>query len=307
MPRQRTHDAVISAQAAAQHGVVTRRQLLTSGVPATLIDDRVRTRQLVLLHRGVYALGHAQLTAEGWWMAAVASYRPPAALSHGSAATLWGLSEGGLRRPIHVTVGGRAAARRRPGVQPHRRAVLLEDEVTVVRGIPVTTVARTILDVAASVRGRALEQIIRRADRLQLFDRRDQVRVLDRHPRDRGAAELGRLLVALEGRGTADVRSRLEVAFAQLCDDHGLPRPRINAIILGERVDFSWPATTLVIETDGFEFHAMPTTFAADRRRDQKLTLAGYTVVRLTYDQVVGDPVKTAATVSALLTQCRVR
>lgn len=306
MPRQRTHDAVISALAAAQHGVVTRAQLLAHDVPATLVDDRVRTRQLVLLHRGVYALGHAQLTAEGWWMAAVGSYRPPAALSHGSAAALWGLSDDGLRRPIHVTVGGRAARRRR-GVQPHRRAVLVEDEVTVVRGIPVTTVARTILDVAATVRGRALEQVVRRAARRRLFDRRDQVQVLARHPRARGAAELGRLLVALEGRGTADVRSGLEVAFAQLCDDHGLPRPQINAIILGERVDFSWPGTTLVVETDGFEFHAMPTTFAADRRRDQKLTLAGYTVVRLTYDQVVGDPAGAAATVSALLSQCRVR
>lgn len=307
MPRQRTHDAVISALATAQHGVVSRAQLVARDVPPTLIDDRVRTRQLVLLHRGVYALGHAQLTAEGWWLAAVASYRPPAVLSHGSAAALWGLTDEGWRRPIHVTVAGRAAARRRRGVQPHRRAVLLEDELTMVREIPVTTVARTILDVAATVRGRALEQVIRRAARLRLFDRREQVRVLDRHPRDRGAAELGRLLVALEGRGTADVRSRLEVAFAQLCDDHGLPRPRINAMVLGERVDFSWPGTTLVIETDGFEFHSMPTTFAADRRRDQKLTLAGFTVIRLTYDQVVGDAAATAATVSTLLSQCRAR
>jgi very-short-patch-repair endonuclease len=78
-------------------------------------------------------------------------------------------------------------------------------------------------------------------------------------------------------------------------------------MVLGERVDFTWPGTTLVVETDGFAFHAMPTTFAADRRRDQKLTLAGYTVVRLTYDQVVGDPAATARTVSALLSRCQVR
>jgi very-short-patch-repair endonuclease len=97
----------------------------------------------------------------------------------------------------------------------------------------------------------------------------------------------------------------MEVAFAQLCDEHRLPRPVINGRVLGERVDFHWPGTTLVVETDGFEFHAMPSTFADDRRRDQKLTLAGYTVVRLTWEQVTADAGATAAMVSALLAQCR--
>lgn len=291
--------------AARNHGVVVRASLLEVGVPETLIDDRVRTPQLVLLHRGVYALGHARLTNEGWWAAAVGAYRPPVALSHVSAGMLWNIVDGPLR-PVHVVVGGRTGARRRRGVRVHRRPDLTGDEHAEVAGIPVTTVATTLLDLAAEVRGRELEQVVRRAARRRVLDVRDAQAAVERHPRRPGAAELSRLLVAMRGRGTDDLRSCLETAFAQLCDDHGLPRPQINAMVLGERVDFSWRGSTLIVETDGFEFHAMPTTFAADRRRDQKLTLAGYTVVRLTYDQVIGDPQGVARTVSSLLAQCRV-
>jgi hypothetical protein len=306
MPRQRTHDRVISATAARFHGVVPRATLLAKGVPLTLIDDRVRTRQLVLLHRGVYALGHAQLRSEGWWFAAVAAYGRHAALSHHSAASLWGLLDAPLR-PIHVSLAGRTAARRRRGIQPHRPSALCLDEIAVRDEIRVTTVSRTVLDLAATVRGRRLEQVVRRAARLRLFDLRDQHAVLDRHPRRPGAPELGRLLATMSGRGTDDLRSPMEIAFAQLCDDYGLPRPVANGLVLGERVDFHWPGATLVVETDGFEFHAMPTTFANDRRRDQKLTLGGFAVIRLTWDQVTVDARATAATISTLLSQRRVR
>jgi hypothetical protein len=306
MPRQRTHDRVISATAARNHGVVPRATLLAEGVPLTLIDDRVRSRQLVVLHRGVYALGHAQLRPEGWWFAAVAAYGRHAALSHQSAASLWGLLDTSLR-PIHVSLAGRSAARKRRGVRARRAPELCGDEITIRDEIRATTVSRTILDLSAMVRGRRLEQVVRRASRLQLFDLRDQRAVLDRHPHQPGAPELGRLLATMHGRGTDDLRSPMEIAFAQLCEDYGLPRPVANGLLLGERVDFHWPGTTLVVETDGFEFHAMPTTFANDRRRDQKLTLAGYTVVRLTWDQVTADARATAATISALLSQRRVR
>jgi hypothetical protein len=306
MPRQRVHDRVISATAARSHGVVTRAALLAAAVPASVIDDRVRTRQLLVLHPGVYALGHAELRPEGRWLAAVESYKSRGALSHGSAGALWRIWDAPAL-PIHVSLTDRSGARRRRGVVPHRPAALPPDEITMREAIRTTTVARTILDLAVTVRGRRLEQVVRRAARQHVFDLREQHTVLDRHPRHRGAVELGRLLVALDGRGTDDFRSPMEVAFAQLCDDHGLPRPIVNATVCGVRVDFHWPATTLIVETDGFDFHAMPTTFAEDRRRDQQLTLAGYTVMRFTWDQVTGDARTTAATVSALLSQCRAR
>jgi hypothetical protein len=304
MPRQLDHDQVMAALAATRHGVLARRVLSEHGIPAGTIDDRVRQRRLVPLHRGVYALGHTQLRREGRWLAAVEAYGALAALSHLSAAALWDISDTAAL-PAHVTLAKRTGLTRRPGTVLHRVADLPGDEVTVRDGIRVSTVARTILDLAATVRGRSLEQVIRRASRLRRFDLIEQQAVLERHLRQPGAPELARLLAALHGRGTADFRSRMEIAFAQLCDDYGLPRPVLNAVVLDERVDFHWPRTTLIVETDGFEFHSMPTAFANDRRRDQKLTLAGYTVVRLTWDQVVHDPAVTARTISTLLSQRR--
>ncbi|MCW2983443.1 MAG: hypothetical protein JWR63_1013 [Conexibacter sp.] len=290
--------------AAERHGVLARRVLREHGIADGTIDDRLRQRRLVSLHRGVYALGHAELRDEGRWLAAVEAYGPSAALSHATAGALWAIHDAPVL-PVHVTLAKRSGSARRSGTVPHRVATMAAGEVVLHRAIRVTSVARTILDLAATVRGRRLEQVVRRASRLRLFDLVEQRAILDRHPRRPGAAELARLLLRLDGRGTDDFRSRMEIAFAQLCDDYTLPRPLINGIVLGERVDFHWPGTTLIIETDGFEFHAMPTTFAEDRRRDQRLALAGYTVVRLTWDQVTGDARATAATVSALLSQCR--
>jgi hypothetical protein len=302
MTRQLDHDRLMAALAAEHHGVLSRRVLREHGIPAGTIDDRLRQRRLVSLHRGVYALGHTQLRPAGWWLAAVEAYGPTAALSHRTAAVLWDILDAPAL-PVHVTIPKRSGVTRRERTVLHRVGGLTSDDVQVRDAIRVTTVSRTILDLAATVRGRYLEQVVRRAARRRIFDLRDQREMLARYPGRPGAPELTRLLAALDGRGTDDFRSRMEIAFAQLCDDHGLPRPVINGLVLGERVDFRWPRTRLIVETDGFEFHATPTTFAADRARDQKLTLAGYTVVRLTYDQVTRDARATAAMVSALLTQ----
>jgi hypothetical protein len=305
MTRQRAHDHVIAQVAAGQHGVVGRHQLLDAGVPRHVIDERVKQRRLVLLRRGVYAVGHRELRREGEWLAAVLSFGPLAALGHRSATALWDLDDGPLW-PIHIVTGQRSGRRRRRGVAAHW-ALVPEPERDVHRGVPVTSIERTILDVAAVLAARPLEQIIRRAARRRRFDLREQRAVLDRHPRHRGAPALGRLLATLEGAGTADLRSPMEEAFAQLCDDFDVPRPIANRVIEGERVDFSWPGSSLIVETDSFEFHAMPTTFANDRVRDQKLTLAGYTVLRLTYAQVTADRPTTATLVSTMLQRCRAR
>jgi Protein of unknown function (DUF559) len=304
MTRQLDHDRLMAALAAARHGVLARRVLLEHGIPAGTIDDRVRQRRLVQLHRGVYAFGHAELRREGRWLAAVEAYGPSAALSHVNAATLWDLLEGAVL-PVHVTLGKRSGVARRLGTVPHRVLDLRADEVVERDAIRVTTVARTILDLAATIRGRRLEQVVRRASRLRHFDLLEQRAVLQRHPRQRGAPELNRLLIALHRRGADDFRSQMEVAFAQLCDDYGLPRPVINGIVCGERVDFHWKGTMLIVETDGFAFHSTPTAFADDRRRDQKLMLAGYTVARFTWHQVNDDAGGTARTISALLSRLR--
>lgn len=304
MSRQLDNDRLISALADAQHGVVSRRQLLAVGVSGDTIDMRLRQGRLVGVHRGVYAVGHAELRDEGRWLAAVEAHGAGAALSHFSAGSLWELGEFALL-PIHVTVTGGGGRALRRGLRVHRVVSLPRDEVAFRRAIPVTTVSRTIADLAGTVSDRQLEQMIRSAVRKRRFDLVEQTALLDRHPHRPGATALRRVLASIQTRGTADTRSHLEVAFLQLCDDYDIPRPLANTFLLGELVDFRWPGTPLVVETDGFAFHAMPTTFAADRRRDQKLTLAGYTVIRFTWDQVVRERHATASTILKLLSRSR--
>jgi very-short-patch-repair endonuclease len=146
-----------------------------------------------------------------------------------------------------------------------------------------------------------MEDVIAQANRLGLFDLVAARRCLDEHPRQHGAPALRRLLGDLRGEGAADLRSTLEVRFLQLCDDHHLPAPRANVSLAGFLVDFHWPGTKLVVETDGFTYHSTPSAFEADRQRDQHLTLAGYTVVRFTYNQITREPEVSAARLRRLL------
>ncbi len=279
-------DFVIAALAGRQRGVVTRRQLLAAGLSSKTIATRVRAKRLLALYPGVYAVGHAALRREGAWLAAVWACGPRAVLSHWDAAAHWGLIP--LRgRLMHVTTplrSGRDPDRTR--IRLHRVGTLRAWECALTEAIPTTTVARTLLDLSPELRPRAMEDAIAQANRLDLFDLVAVRRCLAEHPRQHGAPALRRLLDALEGVGTADVRSTLEVLVLQLCDDYALPEPIANAKIEGILVDFFWPAKRLAVEADSYTYHSMPGAFERDRERDQHLTLAGYTVVRFTYTQV---------------------
>jgi hypothetical protein len=283
-------DHVIAALAAQQRGVVTRRQLLAAGLSSKTIATRVRAKRLLALYPGVYAVGHAALRREGAWLAAVWACGPRAVLSHWDAAAHWGLMP--LHgRLVHATTplrSGRDPDRTR--IRLHRVGTLRAWECTLTEGIPTTTVARTLLDLSSELRPRAMEDAIAQANRLDLFDLLAVRRCLDEHPRQHGAPALRRLLDALEGVGTADVRSLLEVLVLQLCDDYGLPEPIANATVEGILVDFFWPTKRLAVEADSYTYHSMPGAFERDRERDQQLTLAGYTVVRFTYTQVAQTP-----------------
>jgi Protein of unknown function (DUF559) len=138
-------------------------------------------------------------------------------------------------------------------------------------------------------------------DRLALFDLVEVRRVMEAHPGGKGVPALRTVLASLADSEAADTRSALEVSFLQLCDDHGLPTPAANTRIAGFLVDFHWPGTTLIVETDGFAFHRTRTAFDADRERDQALTLAGYRVVRFTYGQVTRRRRETARRLFGLL------
>jgi hypothetical protein len=279
-------DHIIAALAARQHGVVSRRQLLAAGLSSKEIALRVRAKRLLRLYAGIYAVGHAEFRREGHWHAAVWACGTKAVLSHWDAAAHWGLMPA-RGRLIHVTKpssSGRDPDRTR--IRLHRVATLRPWECTLTEEIPTTTVARTLLDLSSHLRPRAMEDAIAHANRLGLFDLLAVRRCLEEHPRQHGAPALRRLLDALAGNDAADLRSLLEILLLQLSDDHQLPEPVANAQVEGFMVDFYWPQKKLIIEADSYTYHSMPSAFERDRERDQQLTLAGYTVVRFTYNQV---------------------
>jgi hypothetical protein len=304
MGAQNDPDLEIEALATTQRGIIFRRQLLAIGLGAKAIAYRVRVGRLIVMYRGVYAVGHRALTREGRWLAAVAACGRRAVLSHGDAAAHWGLMP--VRgRLIHVTTPSRSGRDPdRSRIRLHRTGTLRAWETSLNDGIPTTTVARTLLDLSPLLRPRALEDVIAQADRLGLFDLVGVRRSLREHPRQAGAPALRALLDRLSGAETIDLRSPLEVALLQLCDDYGLPVPHANVLLEGFLVDFHWPGTTLVVETDGFTYHSMPQAFEADRARDQALTLAGYTVVRFTHRQLTRQPGRAAGHLRRLLATC---
>ncbi|QEC46637.1 DUF559 domain-containing protein [Baekduia soli] len=248
----------------------------------------------------MYAVGHVRLRIEGHWLAAVLACRSSAVLSGAEAAAAWGFGPTRAGR-IDVTTPARSGRSPDARIRLHRVRSLPPDEVAVHDVIPVTTPARTLLDLAATIRGRRMEDLIARADRLERFDLLDVRRVLAAHPTRRGAPGLSRLLDRLEGRGTADLRSPAEVALLDLCDRHGLRAPIANARIEGFVVDFHWPSARLIVETDGYSFHRTPSAFDGDRDRDQVLTVAGWRVVRFSSRQLVREPSRCADRLRRLL------
>jgi hypothetical protein len=236
-------------------------------------------------------------------MAAVLACGPGAVLSHRSAAALWGLRPDGRDRS-DVTASNRRG-RVPKGIDSHRCSSLRESERTVVRGIPCTTVARTLLDLAGAVRMTELRKAIAEAEVLRIFDLTAVQDVADHGRGRRGVARLRTLISELHP-STKLARGELERRFLELCDSAGLPAPEVNSkLLLGGRTvvpDFLWRESRLIVETDGRQFHDTASAFERDRRRDQLLNVAGWTVIRCTWRQVIDEPTQLARTLRSLLT-----
>jgi very-short-patch-repair endonuclease/predicted transcriptional regulator of viral defense system len=300
MPSISDTDNLIAALAARQHGVVTRRQLLAIGLKDAAIQHRRRVGRLHQVHRGVYAVGHEALSPDGRLLAAVLACGPRAALSHQSAASVWGFRAAGGSQ-IDVTVAS-TAGRCGPGaVRLHRSGTLSPEDIERQGALRLTTPARTLLDLAAVLHAQRLESAVRRADEQELFDLTALDAAIRRAPRHRGAAKLRRLLAGAARAGLTLTLSDLEDRFHALCDAHRLPAPAVNARVLGRRRDFVWREHRLVVETDGYAFHRGRTAFERDRARDQELVARGWRVVRFTHRQVVDDPAGVAAIIRAAL------
>ncbi len=287
-------ERAIGALAESQHGVVAIWQLLALGLGPDAIQYRVSIGRLHRIHHGVYAVGHRKLTRHGHWMAAVLAYGPHAVLSHKTAAALWGIGQSSYK--IDVTTPH--SKRGRATIRAHTAKLHPEEDRAIRDGIPVTSVARTILDLAAQLAPDPLTRLIEESDRRQLFDLRALDRAIARRPRGAGAAKLNAVLAAY--RGTPDTRSKLERDFRKLIADAGLPEPQFNVLVCGLTVDIWWPQWKLVVELDGEPYHTRPRAFETDRIRDATLQKADIRVLRVTGDRLDNAPADVLADVLAL-------
>lgn len=267
------------------HGVVGRGQLLGAGIPAHVVDRRVAAGFLRPLHRGVYAVGSVQ-SDDAPEAAAALACGDGAWISHASSGQLWRVYEKRRRLPIDVTVVAPHAPRRR-GIRIHRVQSLQRDEVTRLRGIPITTPARTLLDLSAELPSRELEQAIAVAERARAGTQRRLALLLARYPSRAGTPKLRELLDG--SRNPALTRSEAEERFLALVKKAKLPRPETNVQLHGYELDFLWRDERLVVEIDGFAFHSDRAAFEADRLRDADLAAHGIQVMRITWRQLMEE------------------
>jgi hypothetical protein len=288
------YDHWVGELATVQHGVVAWWQLRDAGIPRAFVDTRLARGRLHIIHRGVYGVGHPVLGREGRYLAAVLALGPTAVLSHYSAAAHWGILPPRDGGPVHVSLPLRRA-KQRDGIRVHCPVAAFEEER--VGGIPVTTVAHTLLDLADVADRATLGQAVEGAERARVFDLE-----AIRRASASGRGGCRALSAAIAWYREAPTRSELERRFLVLCADHGIERPLVNTTVAGFVVDFVWPEQRLVVETDGHAWHSR-TDLAAerDRRRDAALTLAGYRTQRFTWRQVVDEPALVVAVLRSLL------
>src|SRR4051812_13389666 len=242
-------EALVATLATRQHGVVSRQQLRRIGLSEDVIDRWIAAKRLHVVHRGVYAVGHRRLSRDGVRLAAVLAAGPGAVLSHRSAAALWCIRET-ARLPIELTAP-REVQRPRLAVC---RAVLPPDEVTVERGIPVTTPARTLLDLAALLDEHRLARAAERAAALRRASPTSLAELTARYPRRKGTPSVKRLIEEHRIVPTTTA-SDLERRFLTFLDANELPRPLVNESLDPFTPDFRWPNERLVVDLDGFETH----------------------------------------------------
>jgi very-short-patch-repair endonuclease len=235
-------------------------------------------------------------------MAAALALGDGAVLSHRSAAALWGLRNDG-EGPIHVTLPSKS--RHVPGIRRHSSRTLPPDEVTLRQGIPVTSVPRTIFDLAAGGDTDLVENLVRQAEYRRRYDRLSLRHLLARYPRRRGCRTVKTALARVEESPSGAAASALEERFLPFLRAYGLPIPRLNEWVeLGAkryRVDCRWPGTREIAELDSWEAHGTRGAFREDRERDRRLRVAGYGLTRISWAQLDDEPAAIAADLRALL------
>jgi very-short-patch-repair endonuclease len=270
-------DRGIAELAARQHGVVSSVQLFELGLTKSGIQRRLETGRLHRIYRGVYAVGHASLSPAGKELAAVLGCGPDAVSSHRAAGCRWGI----VRSAARYEVTAPRSRNGPPGVLVHRSRRLDPADRAVVEAVPVTSMARTLVDLADVLSERRLADAVHEAEVQRIFDLNELRQAQARVPGRTGRHRLKRVLAAYEV--PVLTRSEAERRFLDLCRTHSLPQPRTNAPLHGYEVDFYWPERNLVVEIDGAAAHHTRKAFQNDRRRDRALAKKHIQVLRVTW------------------------
>ncbi len=282
--------------ATAAHGLVTRTQLLEAGITVAEIKHRLGKGALLCVHRGVYRVGHRAPSLEASYLAAVLACGEGALLTGRPAAYLLGILKGAPPRP-EVTA---PVMRRVPGVRTHRAAIDPRDARSF-HGIPVTTVARTLTDLAPLLGLDDLARACHEAGVRYRTTPADVDAVLGRRPKAPGVAKLRRIL-------HGDVRvtlSKLEKRFLARLQEAALPLPETNRPAGGRRVDCRWPEECLTVELDSYRYHHTRHAWEQDRRRAREARARGDEFRRYTYGDVVEEPELMLAELTTVLSASR--
>jgi very-short-patch-repair endonuclease len=281
-------DREISAIGAVQQAIIAREQLLELGVGRGAINHAIARGRLHLRHRGVYSLVAPRalppLAAE---RAAVLACGDGALISHHSAAAMWGIRPA-IGGDVDVTVVGRDAGRRRPGICVHRVGAIDRREVRTRAGIALTSAARTLLDIAPRLSQRSLELAFDEALTRELTTIEAIGGVTARYPQRKGAARLRGL--ACPDRPTTVTRSEGEERFLAMLRRAGLPEPEVNARLGRFVADFLWRAERVVVEIDGYDYHRGRAAFERDHERDAEHQHDDFLVIRVTWRQLEREP-----------------
>jgi len=289
-----SQDRSIAAVAGLQHENITRRQLLRIGLTPEAIRHRVRTGRLFLVHPSVFSVGRPPKTPLERAAAAVLACGPGAALSHGSAMSLWGLDKR-WHTPFEVVVPG---DRRPAGITVHHGTTVAHRDLTTQLGIRVTTLARTLLDQTRKLSEQRLTRAVNDALHSRFMRPWELDDIVARNPLHPGARRLAPFVTTTR-RGLT--RSELEDRFLAFCRRYGLPEPLTNVRIGGYVADAYFPEQRLIVEIDSFEFHGDRQAFERDRNRDADTLLLGIATVRVTDERMTADPETEAARLRAIL------
>ena len=301
--RQGIDDHLIKELARRQHGVVAGWQLNQLGFGEGVARKRKAVGRFHRVHQGVYAFGHPVLSRKGHLIAAVLACGPSAVLSHRSAAHLHEILDDS-RNWVDVVAPNRRG-RAPDGIRAHRDGTLTPTDRVMIDGIPCTSIARTLLDIAATESPRTLRYAVTQAEVEEVFDLTEVVELLKRSKGRRGVA---RLRSAIEHHDPQEQEARLELEkkLLRLIKRAGL-RPEVNGHLLVQGIslmpDFIWRDARLIVEADSRRVHGTVTAFEKDRLRDQRLAAAGWTVIRVTWHQVTNEPERLVQTLRKLLSR----